>query len=270
MTLKANTAIWLLFFATTLGFGQNKDVVDSLKVKNTITDYSIDVSGNIYLAFEGGSITKYGPDLDSLFTYSPIQVGNVRLLEAGSGLRIFAFYDSYQEYLVTDRFLTQPILTKLNASALEFVEIANQSQDNKIWLVENSGLRLVKYDPATKTILIETFLSPIVEAEEPSFTFVREYQNQVFLVDSHSGIYVFDNLGNYLRKIDARTKKCTFFGNEILFMEEGQLIISDLYGTDKTTQKISDSKALGVLLYKNNLYTIEPKGVYQYQWLGHT
>ena len=248
-----------------MAHSQTMYVLDSLSFQKPITDYSIDVSGNIYLAFEGGSITKYTSTLDSLFTYSPIKVGNVSLLEAGSGLRIFAFYDFYQEYLITNRFLTQPVLTKLSDSSLDFVEVATQSQDNKVWLVENSGLRLIKYNPTTKIIDIETFLSSIIDSHKPSFTFVREYQNQVFLVDKNSGIYVFDNLGNYSRKITALTNKCSFYGNKIIYLEGNEVVVSHLYNSKESRQKMDFQNIKGVLLYKDQLYIINTAEILRFQ-----
>lgn len=255
----------MLCVVTAIAHAQERKAVDSLTFDKPITDYSIDVSGNIYVALEGGSITKYSPELDSLFTYSPVQVGNVKLLEAGNGLRIFAFYDYYQEYLITDRFLTQPVRAKFSSATLDFVEIASQSQDNNIWLVENSGLRLVKYSPATQTILTETFLSSIVDSRNPSFSFVKEYQNQVFLVDKNSGIYVFDNLGNFSRKIPVKTDKCLFYSTKITYVQGNELIVSDLYKQDEIREKIGHLIVKNVMLFKSNVYIIKPQKILRLQ-----
>ena len=80
--------------SSSLCSGQNELREDSICFDIRIIDYSIDVKGDIFLSFEGGSITKYSSTLDSLFTYSPLKVGDTKLLESGSGLFIFAFYDS--------------------------------------------------------------------------------------------------------------------------------------------------------------------------------
>lgn len=267
MILKAKLLISALLVYSVAAQSQIMSLKDSLTFQKPITDYSIDVSGNVYLAFEGGSITKYSSKLDSLFTYSPIKTGNISLLEAGSGLRIFAFYDFYQEYLITNRFLTQPVSTKLSDSSLDYVEIATQSQDNNIWLVENTGLRLIKYNPNTKTIDIESFLGSIIDSNNPDFTFVREYQNQVFLVDKNSGIYVFDNLGNYSKKIAAKTEKCSFYDDKIVYLQNNELVVSNLYSSGQTVEKLKVKNIKGALLYKNELYLIQTNKISHFQRL---
>jgi len=230
---------------------------DSICFEKKIIDYSLDATGSIFLSFEGGSITKYTPNLDSLFSYSPTKVGNTRLLETGNGLRIFAFYDFFQEYLITDRFLARPIHGKLSNSSLDFIEIATQSQDNNIWLVESSGFRLIKFNVIIEEIEIETALNSIIENENNSFTFIREYQNRVFLVDKNSGIYIFDNLGNFSRKIKANTNKCTFSGNSILYIEADSLVITDLYSPSELRKPITLPNIKGALQFKNNTYFIQ-------------
>lgn len=247
---------WVALILSLTTFGQSKSHIDTLSFEKNITDYSIDASGNIYVALEGGSIRKYSGELDSLITYSPSKVGNVRLLEAGGGLRIFAFYDFYQEYLLLDRFLTQPVLTKLSDSSLDFVEIAAPSQDNNVWLIENTGLRLIKYNVTTHSIDIETSLSSIIEKKSNSFTYIKEYQNQVYLVDERNGIYIFDNLGNYLKRIAAQTKTCSFFGNNIYYVQDNGVIKLNIYTGDKSVIPIKSQAIEGVLVYKDHLYYI--------------
>lgn len=239
--------------------GQRKSVSDTLYFDKKITDYSIDATGNIYVAQEGGSISKYSNNFDSLMTYSPTQVGNVRLLEAGGGLRIFAFYDFYQEYLLLNRFLTQPVLTKLSDSSLDFVEIATQSLDNNLWLVENTGFRLIKFNISTHKIELEISLSSIMDTSSNSLTYLREYQNQVFLIDEHSGIYLFDNLGNFTRKIPAKTSKCSFYGDNIFYVENNKVVQLNMYTAEKVIKILSNSKVKGVLASKNHLYYVQPK-----------
>ena len=247
--------ILLLLSITSQAYSQL--ISDSLCFKKNIIDYSIDATGSIFLSFEGGAITKYSPNLDSLLSYSPIKVGNIRLLETGNGLRIFAFYHFFQEYLITDRFLARPVLSKLSNSSFDFVEIATQSQDNNIWLVESSGFRLLKFNVVYGEIEIETNLNSIINNENSSFTFIREYQNQVFLVDENSGIYIFDNLGNFTRKIIANTNKCSFSGNSILYMEDNSLIVADLYSTAELKTHINLPNLKGALQFKNNTYFIQ-------------
>ena len=237
-------------------WAQNLINNDSICFRKKIIDYSMDATGSIFLSFEGGSITKFSSNLDSLLTFSPAKTGNTKLLEAGSGLIIFAFYDFFQEFLLTDRFLSRPTRTKLSNSSLNYVDIATPSLDNNIWLIENSGFRLIKYNVALNRIEFETTLTTIISNPESNFTFIKEYQNQVFLVDKNSGIYIFDNLGNYSKKISANTTKCSFETNNIIYLEQNEIVTEGIYSTIKERKVIKMEEITGVMKHKNNTYYV--------------
>ncbi len=241
---------------------QTPNQKDSICFSNTIIDYSNDTSGNIYLSFKGGSITKLSPTLDSLYTYSPIKVGDTKLLDAGNGLYIFAFYDFFQEYVLTNRFLSSPTRTKLSDIPLDYIDIATQSQDNNIWVMETSGFRLIKYNTILKRVESETLLTTIIENADNDFIYIKEFQNQVFLVDKNSGIYIFDNLGNFLRKVKAQTSKVNFYENYMYYLEDAQLVKKELY-TNKTTRTPFVNKTIGVLLHRKNTYIITSTCLYK-------
>ncbi len=261
--MKINIILYFLILLPVFSTAQNYQFKDSVLFKHRIIDYSMDATGSIFLSFEGGSITKYSSTLDSLLTYSPLKVGDTKLLESGTGLVIFAFYDFFQEYLITDRFLARPTRTRLNSS-IDYIDIATQSQDNNIWLVENSTFRLIKYNVTLNQVEIEMALNTVVDNPDNDFTFIKEYQNQVFLVDKNSGIYVFDNLGNFSKFISAKTSKCTFEKNIITYMEEGIMVNLDIYSNSEERSLITETGVLGIMHYKSDLYYVKKKSLKRY------
>lgn len=261
--MKAKVLILLYLITSGTLWAQTQIKTDSICFNKKVIDYSIDATGSIFLSFEGGEITKYTANLDSLFTYSPTKVGNTKLLEAGNGLIIFAFYDFFQEYVLTDRFLSRPTRTKLSNSSIDYIDLATQSQDNNIWLVENSGFRLVKFNVALNRIEFETALNTVIDSPYNNFTFIKEYQNQVFLIDENSGIYVFDNLGNFSKFIPATTNKCMFEKNEIFYLENNEIIKVDIYSDQKNIEDVLYINIIGIMKYANNTYFIAPTCLYR-------
>lgn len=259
--MKNSLFTYILFLLPVFSTAQNYQHKDSVLFKHRIIDYSLDATGSIFLSFEGGSITKYSSTLDSLITYSPLKVGDTKLLESGTGLVIFAFYDFFQEYLITDRFLARPTRTRLSNSSIDYIDIATQSQDNNIWLVENSTFRLLKYNVILNQIEIETALNTVIDNSDNDFTFIKEYQNQVFLVDKNSGIYVFDNLGNFSRFISAKTAKCSFEKNIITYLEAKEVVNLDIYNSTVEKIPITESDVYGIMKYKSNLYYVKNKAL---------
>ncbi len=246
------------------GKAQSLIITDSVCTQLPITNYSIDTKGNIYLALEGGQITKYSPTLDSLQTYAPQQTGSVSLLEAGNGFYLFAFYDFFQEYLLLNRFLSNPTRTSLAPVGTTYIDLATQSQDNSLWLIENGGLRLLKYNPIYKTIEVETPLNTILAHTNNHFTYIKEYQNRLYLLDPESGIYVFDNLGNYVKTINIRTQKISFYKEQVVYVQELKLVLQHLYSEHLATLDLP-KPIDGALMYRKNSYLLSSTCVFKAQ-----
>ena len=69
-----------------------------------------------------------------------------------------------------------------------------------IWLLDESNLTLREFDPRTLRVVQSTPLDLLIGRSRPDFRFIRQYQNNTYLVDRSTGVYVFDNLGNYRKK----------------------------------------------------------------------
>jgi len=241
--------------------GQSMALV-SLQVENEITAYSKNRSGDIFLAFKGGAITKYSSSLDSIISFSPTKIGDITLLEAGHGFQIFAFYNDFQEYAILDRFLTRDTRYSLSRTAANYVDNCTFSRDQNLWAFEENQMRLVKINLSVREIEIEVPLEFVIDSQDHEISFIKEYQNLVFLVDKLSGIYIFDNLGNYLRKIDAEgVTQCSFNKDILYFVEKDQLHMLSLYKKEHEQVQLTKSSYLGVLATVDNLFLIEPKEV---------
>lgn len=235
-----------LLFGLNISYGQSP--TDTLLVNDEITAFSQDRTGNIFLTFKGGAITKYSPSMDSLISFSPKKLGDISLLEAWHGFQIFAFYAEFQEFVLLDRFLTRDTRYPLSQSSVNYVDMCAISSDQNLWIFEENQLRLLKLNLNIRAIELEVPLEFVLDANEHNITFLREYQNLVFLVDEYSGIYVLDNLGNFLRKIDAPgIKNCSFNGEHLFYLQENEVHDINLYQGSHAIIKISAGDYLGVL-----------------------
>ena len=237
-------------------------VIDSLLLENKITAFSKNRSGDIFLAFEGGAITKYNGSLDSLISFSPNKIGDITRIEAGHGFQIFTFYSEFQEFAIMDRFLTRDTRYELSQTSANYIYNCVFSRDQNLWAFEENQMRLVKINLSIREVEIEVPLEFIIDSQDHKISFIKEYQNLVFIVDELSGIYIFDNLGNYLRKVEAQgVKQCSFNEDNLYYVEENQLQILSLYSKDRQSIKLPEDQYLGVIATPENLYLILPKEV---------
>ncbi|WP_324676010.1 hypothetical protein [Hymenobacter sp. GOD-10R] len=232
---------------------------------------SLDRRGNFYVADEQDNIHQYGPDGQALNTYSPPQPGHTAQIEAWNSAKILVFYDDRQEILLLDRFMT-PITS---VQLLDFVDgsirVATLAPDDRLWLFNESDLTLRQFDPTLQRLMLSTPLDLIIGRSKPDFRFLRQYQNNLYLVDRTSGIFVFDNLGNYRKKLPfTGLNSVGFRGDELYYLTNSQVQFFQLYNFTERTMPLptTTSAAQQVLLGEQYAYLVTPAGVLVYQMTG--
>jgi hypothetical protein len=246
-----------ILFTLSSAYGQ-LTATDTLIVKDEIIAFSQDRTGNIFLSFKGGAITKFSSSMDSLLSFSPEKLGDISLLESWHGFQIFAFYEEFQEFVLLDRFLTRATRYRLSQSSANYADMCTISSDQNLWIFEENQLRIIKLNLNVRAIDIEVPLEFILDASEHNIIFLREYQNLVFLVDEYSGIYVLDNLGNFLRKIEAHGISSISFKNDHLFyLQNNEVHDINLYQGSHEIIKLDSGIFLGVLPLDNELLLVK-------------
>ena len=196
---------------------------------------SIDRQGYLYFASKDGTIEKYDSNGKMLYHFSPQRKAAPTLLEAWQGLRVFAYYQNFQEYLFLNRFLTDSERYPLQSLSISnFSGLATLSGDNNLWLFDNNTLAVKKVDLNNGETILDNILSLSLSVKNIQPTFMREYQNLLFVGDKNSGVLVFDNLGNYMDTIPLKGGAYfSFSENSLVSIEEGQIVLVDIYSKQK-------------------------------------
>lgn len=230
---------------------------------------SLDRRGTLYVADAQNNVHQYGPDGHALNTYSPPQPGHVAQIEAWNTTKILVFYDDRQELLMLDRFAAP--ISQLNL--LELLEgtarAATLAPDDRIWLLNESDLTLRQFDPTQPRNTRNTPLDLLIGRSRPDFRFLREYQNNLYLVDRVNGIYVFDNLGNYRKKLPfSNLTTVGFRGDELYFLVDGAVQLFHLYNLTQRTvalPPVSATDVRQVLLGEGYAYIFTLSGIQVYK-----
>jgi len=197
---------------------------------------SLDRRGTLYVADAQNNVRQYGADGQLLNTYSPPLPGHVAQIEAWNTTKILVFYDDRQELLLLDRFAAPisrfNLLDLLDGTA----RATTLAPDDRLWLLNESDLTLRQFDPAQPRNTRNTPLDLLIGRSKPDFRFLREYQNNLYLVDRVNGIYVFDNLGNYRKKLPfTNLTTVGFRGDELYFVADGAVQLFHLYNLTQRT-----------------------------------
>lgn len=242
-------------------------LLDEIPLMEEPVTVSVDRNEQIYLGGSKGNIYKYDNAGELLFTFSPQRQGNIKNVEAWSTLNTFVFYEGLQEFSFLDRFLTLITTQKFDADL--YARLATISADNNLWIFDDQDYALKKINLNYFVDDIHTPLNNLVSGNFNG-THLREYQNFVFLADSNKGIYIFDNLGNYIKELPFQgVFSFNFHKNELYFLNESTLTLYDIYSTKtrhfelRTDKKynfalITDQKLF--LLSKSSLdiYAVQP------------
>jgi hypothetical protein len=231
---------------------------------------SLDRRGTLYLADQDNNLRQLARDGQPLNTYSPAQPGHVAVVEAWNQNSLLVFYDDRQQVLLLDRFMAPLSEIRLADYIDGTVRTATLAPDGLLWLLDESALTLREFDPQALRVVQSTPLDLIIGRSRPDFRFLRQYQNNVYLVDRTSGIFVFDNLGNYRKKLPfTGLDFITFRGDELAYISGGQLHFFHLYNLTERTQPLPvglDATTVRQVLLGDQLaYFITTKGISIYQ-----
>lgn len=254
--------IWLL---CSYNVSAQKLLLRSSTIINDPVAVSIDRLNNIYIADKKGNLKQYTNGLLQQI-FSPQKSGSITLVEAWNPLKIFLFYADFQEYLFLDRFLTSAQRYSSNEWS-RYSGMMTISADNNLWIIDYVDFGLKKYDINFSQFTVTTPFDLILDPENHEISFIREYQNLVFISDKVSGILVFDNMGNYLRKIPAtEINYFSFLGDYLYFLQGDELIATNIYSAEKKIIKLPEP-ALFALAYDKHiaLITEDALNIYELQ-----
>ena len=243
--------------------------IRTLKV-GSATAISTDRSNSVYFLNAQRNLVK----LDSLgklqHLYSPqTPLGRATTIDAWNPLKILLFNEDRQELLLLDRFLS-PITSVLlpDFEINGTVRAAALATDDGFWLFNETDFKLSKLDMRLRRSVAETSLNLVLDKSRFDVRMLREYQHQVYLLDYNSGIYVFDNLGNYKQKLPfTGLSYIGFLNNDLYFVKDGSLHFYDLY--KQTTRIIPFQKEkhyTTALATRNRLYLFSRNAADVYSW----
>lgn len=234
--MKFKFTILLCLAACTGLSGQQITKVNTIRLPHKVVDASVDRQGNIYLASDNGDVDRFDSSGELSYHFSPDIKGNVSLIEAWQGLRVIVFYRDFQQYQFLDRFLIPSVRYNIGNDQSRYYQWATIAGDNNLWLIDQQELSLIKLDIALNEFLIETFLNLNLDPDNFELTYIREYQNLLFLADKNSGVLVFDNLGNYMDTLPITgVDHFSFSGNQLLALTSTGLKLIDIYSKKQNT-----------------------------------
>lgn len=235
---------------------------------STGTAISTDRNGFVYLVDQRRNIVQFDSLGQPVNVFSPQVRGRIENIDAWNPMKILAFYQDRQQFLLLDRFLRPISSTSFSDYNLDgTIRTAALASDDSFWLFNETNFSLSKLDMRQRRITSETALNLILNKDQFDIRLIREYQNIVYMLDHNEGIYVFDNLGNYKKKLPySGLAYIGFRNNELYFVKENKLHFLNLYTSQiKTIELPAGENYIKALISGDRLFLFSAKKGYVFR-----
>jgi len=165
--------------------------------------FSTDKLGQFYIVNDDEQLIKYNSNGDSLFQFNNHQNGELAMVDPTDPFNVLLYYPEFMKVVTLDRTLSPTSEYDLYDLDIVDVPAIGMSNDNNIWIYDNTSFTLKKINRNGKLI---------VESENLSFqlktwlqpTFILERGNFVFVNDPFQGIFIFDLFGKYIKTLEFK------------------------------------------------------------------
>ena len=245
--------VFLFLFLPIHIFAQNP--IATIDISNVQSAY-VDRPGDLYLLLKDNTLKKFdtlgslvsSQLLESPTTFDPRDGSRLFIYSQHSQRFSFFSQETKQEFSVEQHYAIDPVL-------------ACASGDNQVWVLDRSDWSLKRINPSQSKVIAEALIDQNQFAKIPEFTFIREYQNFLFMIEKSSGILIFNSLGKQIKKLEApKIDYLNFLGEELYYKVNNKLLFYDLF--ESTTREVPvDLGSRFTLLTDVRKYVVYPNRV---------
>lgn len=238
-------------------FGQKK--IKTLEVSEEIVFATVDRPGDLYLVTKEGQIQKFDKDGHLIIVYK--HQGVPTFFDPRDGAKLFAYYRNQQQYdYLSPSFEITSSYRIDSAFAIEPWLIAT-SGEHKLWVLDAADHSLKKINVQKSEVELEVIVDASLIEDATKFTYMREYQGFVFLLDPKKGILIFNGIGKHIKTIAATgIENFNFLGEELYYLQPGYIEFLDLFSAEERELNI-DSRPAAVLLTDERMFQVRQKTV---------
>jgi hypothetical protein len=194
------TILSLIFCATTFAQNDSSFVLVG-SYKGDVVDAALDNLDNLYVISSTGQIKKYNAAGDSIAVYNQLRnFGKTFVIDVSNPLKVLLFYKDFSTVVVLDRFLAG--ITTINLKNFKIIQPAavGLSYDNNIWVYDEYDSKLKKINEQGDLILETSDLRGALNISLSPQKIIND-NGLVYVADTTTGIFVFDNYGSFKRKV---------------------------------------------------------------------
>jgi hypothetical protein len=196
----------------------SQKIIDQTKdIPSTVHLMEVDNFGNIYIVDINNKLSLY--DHMGQFKYDNYNktLGQIEAIDVSNPLQILVFYKDYGLIKILDNTLAEIKSINLNNDKYFGLETVCKANDDYVWLVDPTTRRIHKIDEAFNS-LQETNTFEDLGITDDSFLKIRENGNYLVALHKREGFLIFDNFGQFIKKMPANNAyDFQFDGSALIF-----------------------------------------------------
>ncbi len=168
--------------------------------QGSITDFTVDHMGSLYLVLDNARLKKLDIKGDSVSVFNDIRrFGRITSVDAVNPFTVLLFFRESSTIVVLDRLLSVRNVIDLRKAGILRAKAIRLSYDNNIWVFDELSNKISKVDQKGK-IVFESADLRVVFPRPPSFSAIFENYGYLYLYDQQQGWFVFDYYGSFVKK----------------------------------------------------------------------
>jgi len=230
MALKCNIPVSLLLLLFIFPCTGNSQFVSQEDqgyiVKGTFTKLRVDDFKNIYLLDDNNNLKKFDKNLNPVFDYSFLSLGEVTDLDVKNPTKLVVFFSDYQLILFLDNTLSE--INRLSLEDLGFWNITSvtQSPDNHMWIYDPVNFKILKINESGKILYSsnEFYFDQISREIQPKLKANLNY----VLCHTDSEYTIFTNFGELYRTVKDTTAGFEIRQDKLLYNKNNSIWLENI------------------------------------------
>lgn len=226
----------------------------TIHTKPAIT--ALDLQGNLYVCDAEGLITKYSATGEKLNSFSSPDGQHPSSIEIYQASNLLVYYSATQSYLYLDQNFRP--FNSLELPSETFATHLTQVQGQQVWIADNFARLIRKYDLNRRQIISEISYYDLEQEGSFSIRSLKSYQNRIYIQSEKRGIYVMDNFGLLMKKLDVPALPYHFKDQSLYYPEKQHIQVRHLYRqTSRQIELAAKVEILDVLLSEKFVYIFQ-------------
>lgn len=221
----------------------------------------VDALGNVITLSKNNTITRFNKLNNSSVQYSDNRLGKIDVMDTRNPIELLVFFRSYGIVKWLDNSLS--VIEEVNLQNSNIVNVCS-SNDGNFWIFDENTQRIYKKNRRLVTLIESNRMSDL-GIDKLKIYKMRESNNRLVVLAEGYGYLIFDNFGQFQRKISSYSDNDFQLLDQLLIeFKESTIKLTDLsqpFAAPKNEIIAQAMDAFGLRIWEKNYFLLFNGGI---------